>query len=294
MGQKPADIPEDILRKFYLEEKLSQYQIAERLGCSQVAVWRRLKKYNIPLRSRAEANILFSKYERHDFDGDDQLKAYMLGFCKGDVHVWVREEKSQTIRLYTATTQIEQVRLFQRLFTPYGGVYVSKPDTRNALHMSAYVNRSSMSFLLHREDCIPDWILGEQETFFAFFAGYCDAEAHIGVHAGYAVFKVDSYDKNILQQSYEKMLQAGIIFPKPSICRVQGTVDSCGSPYRQDMWRLKTASKLYMMLLFDRIAPYLKHEKHIRHMYAAIENINSRNEIKRTKRNRASKHDENK
>jgi hypothetical protein len=120
-------------------------------------------------------------------------------------------------------------------------------------------------------------VLADQEIFFAFFAGYVDAEAHIGVHSGYAVFKLDSCDKSILFQSYEMLCKAGISVPAPSICAPRGYTNKHGHRYHNDMWRLKVGAKSSLLLLFERISPYLKHAKRIRDMKAAIENIKNRN-----------------
>ncbi len=284
MGQKPADIPKDVLQKLYFEEKLTQKEIAKQIGCSQQAVQRRMKKHNFAARNKVE--IAFDNQAhnsvRRDFDGTIYEKAHMLGFCKGDVHPWVRDRNSQTIRLMTATTKPEQIELFQNLFSRYGHVYVSKPDTRGAIHMGAYVNLS-LSFLLDREDDIPNWVLHDEETFFAFLAGYSDAEAHIGVHNGYAVFKIDSYDKNIIHKSYLMLQKADIIGPIPWMIAAKGSRPE-SSIYRNDMWRLQVSAKASLLMLFERIAPYLKHAKRIRDMEAATANIHERNNRKRLKK----------
>ncbi len=280
MGQKPADLPEDILRRLYFEEKLTQEAIAKELGCSQGAVYRRMKKHGIPARTTAEAHLILNGSLRRDFDGDLCAKAYLLGFCKGDVHPWIRGKKAETIRLMSATTKPEQIELFQKLFAPYGRVYISKPDTRGAIHMAAHVNMS-MSFLLDREDNIPDWVLADEDVFFAFFAGYSDAEAHIGVHNAYAVFKLDTYDKNILAESYRMLRKVGITAPAPFICARQGQRTKQGHVYRRDMWRLQVGAKTALLLLFERMSPYLKHSKRVQDMQAAIQNIKDRNSGKR-------------
>jgi hypothetical protein len=142
--------------------------------------------------------------------------------------------------------------------------------------MAAHVNMT-MAFLLDREDSIPDWVLEDAETFFAFFAGYVDAEGHIGVHNGYAVFKLDTYDQNIIVKSSEILNQHGITGSVPFICTRQGTKTKQGHSYRQDLWRLQIAAKVSLLLMFQRIKPYLKHGKRIKDMEAAIQNIEYRN-----------------
>ena len=279
MGQKPADIPEATLRSLYLDERKSQEEIAAILGCSQGAVWRRMRKYGIAARDTSESGIVRNGSHRQDFDGDLCTKAYMLGFCKGDVHPWIRDKNSQTIRLMTATTKSEQILLFEQLFSPYGHIYIGTPDRRGATHMAAYVNMT-MAFLLDREDSIPDWVLEDTEPFFAFFAGYVDAEGHIGVHNGYAVFKLDTYDRNIIITSHEILNRHGITGSVPFVCTRQGTQTKQGHLYRQDMWRLQVARKASLLLMFQRIKPYLKHRKRIQDMESAIQNIEYRNQLK--------------
>lgn len=284
MGQKPADIPEDVLQKLYFEEKLTQKEIGKQLGCSYGAIQRRMKKLGFVARSKSEIGFDRQVHNsmRRDFDGTIYEKAHMLGFCKGDVHPWVRDRNSQTIRLMTATTKPEQIELFQNLFSPYGHVYISKPDSRGAIHMGAYVNLS-LSFLLDRADDIPDWVLDDEEVFFAFLAGYSDAEAHIGVHNGYAIFKIDSYDKNIILKSYAMLQESGITGPMPWMIAAKGSRAE-SSIYRSDMWRLQVSAKASLLILFERISPYLKHAKRIRDMEAATGNIHERNNRKRLKK----------
>ena len=45
-------IPQQLLMQLYIEEKLSSWQIAKKLNCSQDTVIRRLHEYAIPIRSR--------------------------------------------------------------------------------------------------------------------------------------------------------------------------------------------------------------------------------------------------
>ena len=280
------DISVDELRRLYEEEKLTQIEIAERLGCSYAAVQRRMYKHNIISRSKVEINHMRYDTFRRDFDGDDQLKAYMLGFCKGDIHVWVRDKNSETIRLMSSTTKDEQETLFRELFEPYGHIYVNRTGERKIARMVAFVNLT-FDFLREEKDQIPDWVLADEETFLAFFAGYVDAEGSIGVYNGYAVFKLDTGDKNIIFQSYERLQEAGILFAAPTMTAPKGFIRNSGLPYNQDMWRLKTLGKSTLLALFERIKPYLRHKKRIDDMHKAIANVNERNtrSVQRRKNN---------
>jgi predicted transcriptional regulator len=267
------EIDVEVLKQLYFEEKLTQDEIAERLGCSTAAIQRRMYKHKIQSRNGSQAILLKNKSHRTDFDGDDCLKAYMLGFCKGDVHVWVRDKGSETIRLMTNTTKTEQRDLFVSLFEPYGHIYVN--DDKKYIHLAAFVNMT-FDFLMDEKDHIPEWVLSDEEVFFAFLAGYTDAEANIGVYAGYAVYKLDTYEKHILQSFYITLLRIGIEFPMPFIVAQKGQMNG-GYPYNEDMWRLCSRKKETLLNLFQRLSPYLRHAKRRQDMYKAIENINQRN-----------------
>jgi intein-encoded DNA endonuclease-like protein len=158
-------------------------------------------------------------------------------------------------------------------------VNISGPDSRGNFSVSCLVNES-FNFLLEKKDDIEDWILADDERFFAFFAGYSDAEANIGVYGGKARFRIDSYDKNIILKSHTKLTSLGIKFPKPYIDQKKGSIASrkIGNTYRKDRWVLETKRKASLLQLFERFDPYLKHPAKRKPVKEAIENIKWRNE----------------
>lgn len=271
-----VEIPQDVLEELYVEQEFSPETIGEQLSCSANTIRRRLEEYGIDLRSIAQAATV---YPKTDFSGALLEKAYLIGFRLGDLYVARPNEGGSTLLVTCSSTKHEQVVLICSLFEKYGRVSMSGPDAKGNLNVSCLVNES-FDFLLAKEDNIPGWILTDDECFFAFFAGYADAEANIGVYSGKARFRIDSYDKNIILKSHVKLASLGIKFPKPYIDRKQGTV-SCrqrGGFYHQDRWLLETKRKASLLQLFKRIEPYLKHAKRRRQMMKAIENIRWRNE----------------
>jgi hypothetical protein len=48
-------IPKETLQHLYLGQGLSPRKIGQQLGCGETAVRKRLKEYNIPMRSRSQA-----------------------------------------------------------------------------------------------------------------------------------------------------------------------------------------------------------------------------------------------
>lgn len=272
-----VDISEAELRRLYVDERLSQRRVAENFGCHQVTVLRRMQEHSIKPRSRAKSIIIAKGYahERRDFDGNLTEKAYLIGFVVGDCTA-TKYENGLTIVIECSTTKQEQIELFEKLFKPYGHVHVSKPDGRGKVDLDAHLN-STFSFLLDLKDEIPAWILAGEETFFAFWAGYIDAEGSIGIYRGYARLRLNSYDVNILHQAHAALLGAGIMLPKPKLAVPKGHVTRQGIRYNQDLWYLESGAKATLLKLFARIAPYLKHAKRVQDMHSAIANIRQRN-----------------
>jgi len=274
------DIPESDLRRLYQDEKLSQAQIAAIYGCSQPLICLKMREYGIPSRSRAEAGILARGYSqrRRDFDGDQVVRAYYIGFCRGDVHVRMIHEGGQTIEASCGTSKAEQIELFNTLFAPYGHIWQREPDERGRVWLVAFLNLS-FSFLLDLQDAIPDWILADFETFRSFLAGYTDAEGSIWISHGYAAFALCSCDKNILHQVHGALLELGVECPSPRIHYPKGYTNKYGIRYSDDYWELKISAKRALLRLFDLLEPYLKHAKRRQDMMKARANIEERNRM---------------
>ena len=274
---KRIEVSKAKLRHLYEEEELSQREIAKIFGCSQRTVWNRMQEYGAKSRANAEAKIIAHGHKnlRRDFDGDPRKKAYLIGFCKGDAHVKLLREGGQTIRVDCSSTKSEQIELFKGLFSPYGHIRIGKPNKKGCVEVATHLNLT-FAFLLNLGDNIPAWILANNEAFFAFLAGYTDAEGSMGVYGGKAVFALRSYDKNILHQAHAALLTTGIQFPRPRIVRPKGHTDKDGHSLHQDYWTLETKAKASLLQLFEQIGPYLRHAKRIRDMQAAIKNIKKR------------------
>jgi hypothetical protein len=91
--------------------------------------------------------------------------------------------------------------------------------------MEARLNLS-FEFLLPKQDNIPDWIVASDEPFFAFAAGYIDAERvhQTCVPAGYSTpqgrLEIRSCDRHLLTQLGEGFNSRGIPCP-PAALRVR-------------------------------------------------------------------------
>jgi hypothetical protein len=150
------------------------------LGCSLTTVWRRLSAAGVVARPASPVHA------RADFSGDLAEQAYLVGFRLGDLHVaW---ESASTIVVKCTSTRVEQVELFRSLFKRYGHVFTDEATlarrARQSIGMEVRLNRS-FAFLVPKADALPDWVAETNQTFFAFLAGYIDAEGYSDLSAAW-------------------------------------------------------------------------------------------------------------
>jgi transposase-like protein len=260
------------LRRLYVDEGLSLSAIAGRYGCALTTIWRRLQAAGVQCREGGSE----PKYARTDFSGDLAEKAYLVGFRLGDLNV---EVEASTIVVKCTSTRSEQIVLFRQLFEAYGHVYTDEATIarrkRQSIGMIARLNRS-FDFLLPKQDAVPEWILASDEAFFAFFAGYVDAE---GYFRAYYVQKqpkpqgrleVRSYDVGLLSQLQGGLSDRGIACPPVRLRVLAGYTNRAGVRSNRDLWGLGIHRKESLRRLFVKIEPYMKHARRRRDMYTAL------------------------
>jgi len=274
------------LEHLYLAKKLSAFQIARQFGCSATCIFNKLKRYGVPCRDVKEAISLtiprrsrsiskaINKYEKRDFDGSDEEKAYLIGFRLGDLNV--RKNKyGATIFIASGTTKKDQLDLMTSLFQKYGKTNIY---ALNEVCKQFCCNLNmSFDFLLPKEDKIPEWILTGEDTFSAFFAGYIDAEGHFGIYNNFAEFSVASYDKNILFSAYLSLNKFGILCGKPKVKAPEGHVDKRGVVFHGTTYRLRVTRKKELLKLIGLVKPHVKHANRMRQLLKAEANIIERN-----------------
>ncbi len=252
------------LKRLYLEKKLNAYQIAKLYGCGHSTVYRRLQQFGIARRNISDAHI---RYAKQSFSSNSIEKAYLIGFRLGDL--WVHKltsGQSQTIRVDCHSTKPEQIKLFKTLFERYSKVIVTQHrfGTGIAGHLKdtwkarVYLDLS-FSFLLPKQDSAEEWIISDEKYFWAFFAGYADAEGCFAINKSNnrPGFHIQSYDKNILFQMHDKLRQLNISAPLPlafKSVKYTGSKDNC-------IWSLSIFRKHSLKLLIINLRPYLKHAK---------------------------------
>ena len=273
--RKPIFIPKEKLKKFYLNRKSSVAQIARKIKSSRWPIQKLMKKYGITPRSLSEAQM---KYPKRDFSGDLIEKAYLIGFRLGDL--WVRIAKLQ-IEVNCSTSRLEQVKLIKVLFNKYTKVKIRQNRfIKGQLITDAkWLLNKSFKFLLPKQDKIPFWILKNKKFFFAFLAGYIDAEGHIFTilqkksKTPIAGLQIASYDKRILYQFWSRLNTFGIKCPRPYLSKQKGFLSKNGIISRGDLWRFDVNRKTALFSLLNSIKPHIKHEKRKRDLIKAKRNL---------------------
>ncbi len=269
-----VNFDKEMLEDWYLNQKLSTWEIEKRYGYIRGTVYRKLKEFKIPVRNIAISHII---NERRDFNGDKIEQAYLIGFRIGDLNVTKRGPKSETIVVKCASTQKEQINLFKNLFSRYGHILEGKPTKLKKINIQISLNLS-FSFLLSKNPKSYQWVFEKQNTFFAFLAGFSDAEGSFMVTSkGLAVFALGNYDIGLLLKIKKFLQKYGIEIPKITVDYRKGTFAKNGYISNGDYHILHCSRKKYLLKLLSCLKPYLKHLDKVKKVTLLEQNILDRN-----------------
>ena len=269
MGRTKIVLPVDELRRLYLHEGWSPAKIGTLFDCNSITVRTRLIESGIQLKSKSAAQ---TKYPRKDFSGSDVEKAYMLGFRYGDLNVYKPQGASETIVVRSHSTHETQGDLFKNLFAQYGTITVS--IGKRSVQMNCYLN-TSFSFLLNKYPKeIRSWLNADESIYWAFTAGYVDAEGTFGLNQGKGRFKIDAYDYAILSDIHALFRRHGLNSRFRIIAR-KGENDY-GWEWKHDLWRISVNEAGSLERLIGLLQPYLRHRKRAADANMVLQNIASR------------------
>lgn len=272
-GRRSLIIFKSKLKDLYIKQRLSSRKIAKIYGCAYSAIDYKIREYGFPVKTLAAAHI--STF-RKDFDGPNIEKAYLIGFAMGDLRVRKVYPNSETINVDCGSTKKDQISLILELFKPYGRVWVSKPNKNGATQIECSLN-DSFNFLLKKRILIDSWILKNRKYFWAFLAGFTDAEGCISINKSkQAYYSLGNCNKNLLKQIREHLIKNKISCPKLIESKTKGKI--CFGKYfhNQNYWSLRISAKTSLLALLKSIRPYSKHKAKIRNIDMAIDNINLR------------------
>ncbi len=128
------------LKHLYLDEQLSDRQIADKLGCHRVTVLKRRKEYNIPSRSRSHATALAlpSRYQCNErfFEQWSPAMAWVLGLFFADGCV---QENP-----YSAAIASKDKELLEQINFAWGADFPIRPHTGK----NSYLKITGRSYVL--------------------------------------------------------------------------------------------------------------------------------------------------
>jgi len=115
--------------------------------------------------------------------------------------------------------------------------------------------------------------------FFAFLAGYIDADGSIrivftltmahcqGKHS--ARLDIQSYDSGFQKDTWKHLTAQGFSLSEPTIVVPAGYVNAAGIIRNENTWGLNIHRRREVARLLQHLIPHLKHEKHLRDALAA-------------------------
>jgi hypothetical protein len=161
-------------------------------------------------------------------------------------------ESTRTIVVKCTSTRTEQVELFRDLFGKYGHIYTDEATQqrreRQSIGMEARLNMT-FDFLLPKQNNVPGWILDSDEPFFAFVAGYIDAEGYVktSLPRGYFTpqvrLEVRSYDNVLLDELAKGLNARGITCPAANVRVRAGYVNRAGIRSNGVLWGFGVSRK---------------------------------------------------
>jgi hypothetical protein len=265
----------DEVTRLYVVEGLSLNAVAARLGCSQTTITRRLIAAGVARREDGSE----PKYARTDFSGDLNEKAYLIGFRIGDLHVAIH---GRSIVIKCTSTRDEQIELFRTIFERYGHVFTDEATVtrrrRQSIGMIARLNMT-FEFLLPKQDAVPEWILESDEPFFAFLAGYIDAEGYFRTYfkpnqsLPLSCLEIRSYDSVLLTQLGGGLNVRGIVCARARLRVRAGYTNGYGVRSNRDLWGLGVHRRDALQRLITRIEPYVQHPRRRRDMLQVFETV---------------------
>jgi len=273
LSYAPVSFTKEHLKTWYLDQKLSTWKIEKRFGHSRGTIHRKLKEFGLSTRNIAVSHI---RFPRANFSGDILEKAYLMGFRIGDLNVTKRGIKSETIVVKCASTKQGQLELFRNLFSKYGHILEGKLTKEGRINIQANLNLS-FSFLLDKSPDSYKWAFDNKKIFFAFLAGFTDAEGSFFISQGRGVFAIGNYDKPLLLKIKQSLNEFGIGTPQLSVYYREQRKTYNGYRSKSDYHTLTCSKKVSLIKLLSLLGPHIKHPDKINKTRLIKNNMIERN-----------------
>lgn len=182
------NIPKEVLKKLYIDEKNPPKEIGEKLGCSPTVVRRSLKEYNIHIRTNSEAQKGKEWDEKKlppvNLSMSDTM-AYILGVIFGDGSVFKSSQGHYLIRLHV--TSLDFIKSFKKALQSIGlnpskirRQINYKENQHDSFEISAFSKRFYKYFININIGTLEDEITKKRSLTFAWLRGFYESEGSIG------------------------------------------------------------------------------------------------------------------
>lgn len=250
MASPPPYVPIDpeLLRRLYVDERLTTDQIAARLGCSEITVRRRLRRFAIPVRPKGP----IPHRQTCEIRWEPEV-AYGVGLMATDGNLSGRKAQMSLI-----SKDLDQVETLRRCFHLRAPIKQRRDWTGRLYHRVQWCDRGLydwfVSIGLTPAKSLTLGPLAVPEEYFAdFFRGCIDGDGSIKTYTDrYHVTKNPAYVYERLFVSLVSASQSFIRWMQESIARLSGvngsvTVRTSGRPH--PLWCLKYAKRESICLL---------------------------------------------
>ena len=232
-----------------------------------------LKEFGLGARNIAVSHI---RFPRKNFSGDFLEKAYLIGFRIGDLNISKCGPQSETVAVKCATTKQGQLILFKTLFSKYGHIIEGRPTKEGKINIQASLN-PSFCFLFDKTPSSYKWVFKDKNTFFAFLAGFSDAEGSFFVSQNKGVFSIGNYNKPLLIKIREFLKRFSVETAKLGVYYKIQRKAYDGYLSKGDYYILSCHKKTSLLKLINLLKPHIKHPDKVKKMLEVKQNIVERN-----------------
>jgi intein-encoded DNA endonuclease-like protein len=262
-GKISVRLSKSILKKLYVNKKLSMEKISKMLCLGITTVWKFIHKYNIPVRR--------FKYKKYDFSNDPAEKAYLLGLVAGDFCAY---KHCRQIAVEVTATHPTMMELFRSVFKKYGTpterIKYNKITGRYEKVGHVLLN-NSFEFLLSKNFDINN------QYFYHFLAGFFDSEGcvHVYNNHGYIGLSILLYNSNkkLLENIKNRLEKDGF---HPKFYKFFGKGEKTTDNYirRNDLWAVALHTTKEILSLMKRLP--IKHQEKIEKIKIVISSDSNR------------------
>lgn len=250
VNRPPSSIVDSWVGRYVAGESLSKIAGDD---YSPVTVWNYLRARGVQLRNRIDAQIeAVARFQKLPFDADTLSRAYLIGLRVGDLDA-VRHGRA--IRARVSTTHPAMMELFNEVFAKYSRIRKyprTSPLTQFEWDLECDLD-NSFDFLLDSSrwwDCV----IGSDEAFLAFLAGFFDADGSVyyhkkGAHGGFE-FSLSNSNGDLLRAIGDRLQGLGFTpsLRKSAQSKERGVANGGGFIWRLSIWKYHQVTKLLRKL----------------------------------------------